>query len=83
MVRSFGPIPIGACQYWQQAPADSSREGLKVGNKHALGMLYINLDFSTYGIEHYNEQEWELSLTVAGETLQVKTNAGLKIVAAS
>jgi hypothetical protein len=46
-------------------------------------MLSIHPDFSTYGIEHYNEQEWELSLTVAGEILQVKTNAELKIVAAS
>jgi hypothetical protein len=44
-------------------------EKLKVGNKHALGILSIHTDFSTYGIEHYNEQEWELSLTVAGETL--------------
>lgn len=80
-------MPIGACQYWQHAPPGQltlhEKPGLKVGNKHALGMLSIHPDFSTYGIEHYDEQEWELSLTVTGETLQVKTNAGLKIVAAS
>ena len=53
-----------------------------LGNNHASGMMPITPDFTTYGIKHYNQQDWELSLTIAGETVDVNFNEKLKIMPA-
>ncbi|KAJ5308292.1 hypothetical protein N7476_008948 [Penicillium atrosanguineum] len=56
--------------------------GLKVGNNHASSTMPIVPDFTTYGIKHYNQRDWELSLIIAGETVDVNFNEKLKIMPA-
>jgi hypothetical protein len=56
--------------------------GLKVGNDEASGMLPIAPDFTTYGIKHSNKQDWELSLTIAGETVEAQFSEALQIISA-
>ncbi|KAJ5087115.1 hypothetical protein NUU61_008422 [Penicillium alfredii] len=57
--------------------------GLSTGNWPLRKVSTIYPDFITYSIRHRHWAEWEVSLTVAGETMKVRMRTSLRVVAAS